>query len=196
MHDISDTARLISLLPPNARCLVEVGGGDGALARQYKAIYPAAFYRRIVGAAEDQAACDVLHRSEIDSAGDELFRRFEMADCWIFDGALERMADAEGVLGRIRRRIAPDACVVARIANGNHWARLGQDSGWSRSAALDLFQRAGYALGGGMALMGPPPQDEAVLDALRRGAEARGADPAAVLQDSLPTHYLIKAVPA
>lgn len=212
-----ETLRFMSLLPPNARGLIEVGGGaDGDLARHYKQVYAGCFYQgvesdaRLAGLARRH--CDVVHQADIEQAGDAFFAHFAMADCWIFDQVLERLRQPWAVLRAIRQHIAPDACIVARVPNGQYWslqARLNggtfhyQEGGqlpraqlrhFSRSTLLELLRDTGFRMSAGNPLNGAPPPP-AVAEALRALALRAGADPEQALQDALASHYLIKAVP-
>jgi hypothetical protein len=201
---------VISLLPPNARILVDGGGNDGVLARAYKERYPAGLLHAIEADARRATLArrhaDIVHETDLDLASDALLRQLTWADGWAFDGVLERLRDPGRLLARIAAVLQPDACVVARIANGQHWRGLTALAGgaiaspmplrlFSRATIMELFARHGFRIDAGIALgMTPPGAD--VETALRRLSGASGIDPEQALQDALPTHYLIKAVPA
>ncbi len=176
MSDVGQIARMLELLPQNARRVVEAGGSD-ALARAYKRRYPSSWYQRVSSDA-DGAFADQLLVQDLDAADEAFFAGFSMSDAWVFDQTLERLADPARVLGALARILPPDACVLACIANPGHWARPG-GPGIAREAMLAMFAGAGLRIGTGMALNGPAP------------------DPAsAAPPEALASHYLIKAFPS
>ncbi|MES2741354.1 MAG: methyltransferase domain-containing protein [Pseudomonadota bacterium] len=212
------TLRFMALLPPNARSLIEVGGGaDGALARHYKHVYAGCFYQGVERDAQQAALarghCDVVHQADIEQAGAAFFAHFAMADCWIFDQTIARLRQPWAVLHAIRRHIAPDACLVLRVPNGQHWAQQTRLNGgafyyqeggplpraqlrhFTRSTMLELLRETGFRMSAGTPLNGEPAPP-AVAEALRALARRAGVDADQALQDALATHYLLKAVPA
>lgn len=213
----SHIAPLFALLPPNARQLLEFGDNGGALARRYKQSYPATFYQGLAATAQEAGAArahyDMLHQANLDHVSPAFYAHFAQADCWIFDGALERLRDPWRVLRNIRKVIAADCSVVAHVRNSQHWmtqlalnrgAMLYGEQGtlaksqqrlYTRTALMALFADCGFQVVGGRTLDGAQPPSEAVVAALREMAQLLGADPAHTLADALPSHFLIKAVP-
>lgn len=196
----------MGLLPPNARLLVEVEGRDGHLARRYRRAYPASFYYAVERSAERAALArkhaPVVHQVNVETAGDAFFEHVAMADGWIFDSALERLADPARVLTRIRSTMPIDACIVACVINGAYWnwqQALREDDHQQRytlKTLIELLAQAGLRLVSGAAVVLNETSNPEAEAALRRHAAAEGLDPEQAWQDALPTHYLIKAVPA
>ncbi|HWW71863.1 MAG TPA: hypothetical protein VN089_18135, partial [Duganella sp.] len=120
-------APFIALLPPNARLLVQAGATDGALARHYRATYPASSFLAVDAdltlAQQAREYADRVHQADLDTAGDAFYKHLEWADCWIFDATLENLASPSRVLERVRGVIQCDACVVARVANADYWRK-------------------------------------------------------------------------
>jgi trans-aconitate methyltransferase len=109
-------ATLKAQLPPNARCLVQVGCGDGALVAAYKLSYPASNWHGVERDAEAAARarrhCDLVHQADVDKVGAAFFDHFAMADCWIFEQTLAHSADPLALLLRLRAVLAADACLA------------------------------------------------------------------------------------
>jgi len=197
---------LMALLPPNARLLVEAECRDGALAQRYRRAYPASFYFAVERSPERAALArrhaPVVHQANLDAASDAFFEHLSMADGWIFDTALERLRDPVRVLARIRASMPIDACIVARVVNGDYWGGPATprdaepEHRYTLQALLDLMAAAGLRLVAGVAVTPKETPDPEIEAALRAQAGAAGLDPEQAWQDALPTHYLIKAVPA
>lgn len=194
-------AQLFSLLPPNARSLIQAGSGDGALARYYKQIYPASFFQAVEADGEAaqraRAVCDSVHQANLDQAGDDFFRHFAMADGWIFDRTLGLLRQPLTVLKAIARHLPADACLVICVANSSYWQATAVPGALSRPALLDLLQQAGFSMRTGVALNGQAP-DAAEQAALRRKAGVQpgedSADAEQLVRDAHASHFLIKAV--
>jgi len=130
--DIYASARVEAIantLPPNARLLVQVGAGDGALARYYHSLYPATAFAVIE--AQPAAArlatgfAERVIQVQLDDADAGLFRHLQWADGWLFDLTLERLRDPGAVLGAIRQVIQYDASLLVCVANpGDELAAL------------------------------------------------------------------------
>jgi hypothetical protein len=194
-------APFANLLPPNARLLVQAGAGDGELARHYRGIYPASSLLAVdadpAGAQQARGYADRVYQADLDSASDAFYRQLEWADGWFFDATLERFEQPQHVLAQVRKVIQYDACVVARVANARHWQapETPPRHHLELAAVLALFQRGGFRIVNGIMLnpAPPPPDIEAVL---RAQAAQAGVAPELMLEAALPSHYLIKAMPA
>lgn len=178
--DAARIAALAATLPPNARQLVQAGAGDGALARKYRGSYPAS---GLVVVESDPAAAqratgfaERVIQVRLDSAGADFYRHLQWADCWLFDGTLERLQAPAQVLARIRAVLQFDACVVACVANSAAPpATAAAAPGLDTTALQTLFADSGFRLASALEL--------------RPGA-APGSPPAPA------SHFLIKAMPA
>ncbi|MBV6325671.1 hypothetical protein [Duganella violaceipulchra] len=191
----------LSTLPQNARLLVQAGATDGALARKYRANYPASSWLVAdADAAQAQQAreyADRVHQVDLEHAGDTFYKHLEWADGWIFDGTLEQLQEPGKVLAQVRKVIQCDACIVARIANARYWnapaaqprQHLGIDG------ILALFEQHGFRVVNGV-MLNPAPLPPAVADALQLRAAQTGVPLDVLIDDAQPSHYLIKAMPA
>lgn len=196
-------APFANLLPPNARLLVQAGAGDGGgdLARHYRDLYPASSLLAVdadpAGAQQARGYADRVYQADLDSAGDAFYRQLEWADGWFFDATLEQFEQPPHVLAQVRKVIQYDACVIARVANANHWQtpKTPARHQFDLAAVLALFQRGGFRIVNGIVLNPPPPPPE-IDAALRAQAAQAGIAPELWMEAALPSHYLIKAMPA
>jgi len=208
----------MAFMPPAAVKVVEVCCRDGAFAKAYKQINPVCNYtgieRDASSANHARAHCDFVFNADIETPDAQRDKQTAGANCWVLDGALERMVDPWAVLAAIRASIAPDGVVVVSVKNFQHWgtqvrlnlgdlryiaggvsekAELRQ---FTRGTLLELFQQSGFRVSGGAPLIVEEPGRDAFLPILRQLAQASGNDPDIAVQDALPRHYIITAVPA
>lgn len=204
---------LISLLPPNARSLIEVGTNNVEMIKQYRKIYPSTFYQIIERDSSSvslaRRVCDVVHNADIETASEALFAHFALADCWIFNRSMERLSNPWHVLLRIRKHISADASIVALISNGQrnllkkklydkapHLDSSKEMHLFSRASMIEMFQKSGYAIANGFAILGDErDNEESILAAAHQIALSIGANPEEAVQDIKPAFYLVKAVP-
>jgi len=118
---------VLNRIPPDARVVVEIGCGDGALGAHLCRINPAAHYYGIEPNADRaQLAQQHLHRVakgnaeevEIDTLGLEPGK----VDCLVYNGALECMRDPWGAVRKHASWLRDGGQVVACIANVQHWS--------------------------------------------------------------------------
>ena len=214
-HDINQD--LLAFVPGGARKLVEVGCGDGAFAKAYKALNPICNYTGIeAGPAAEQARahCDFVFRADVEQPDPIREAHVAGADCWILGEVLERLDDPWTLLAQIRASLAPGGSLVLAVRNFQHWSNqvrlnLGdlryQPGGaldkaerrlYTRGALLDMLADAGFRVSGGMPRVRDEPGRAKFLPALRQLAEASGNDPDLAEQDALAWQYIISAVPA
>lgn len=171
-------AAIANTLPPNARQLVQVGAGDGALVHKYRNSYPSTALVVVEGhPAMAQRATSYAERviqARIDAVGVDFFRHLQWADCWLFDGTLEQLLSPAQVLANIRASIQFDASVVACVSNPA-FAPISFQHGWDYGALEVLFAEAGFRFASGIGL----------------GLRAASPDKAAPI-----SHFLLKAIPA
>lgn len=169
---------LLGKLPPNARQLVLAGAGDGALASQYRASYPASALVVVEGdpAAAQRATgfAERVIQARLDAVGADFYRHLQWADCWLFDGTLEQLLAPDKVLAQIRAAMQYDASVVACVSNPG-FALAPLHHPWDYDALQTLFGEAGFRLTHAIALR-------------------PGAAPDAPAQPA--SHFLLKAMPA
>ncbi|WP_374581651.1 hypothetical protein [Pseudoduganella sp.] len=168
------TAAISNTLPPNARLLVQVGAGDGALARHYHRSYPTTSL--VVVEADTAAAqratsfAERVVQVQLESAGSAFYRHLQWADAWLFDGTLERLAEPARVLAGIRAVLNYDACVLACVSNPAAATEADARHALDLAALQNLFSEAGFRLAATIAI------------------SPGGTD--------TPSHFLIKAMPA
>nr|WP_315401848.1 methyltransferase domain-containing protein [uncultured Duganella sp.] len=206
-----------SLLPARLARVVEIGAGDGALARAVKQDHPACDYTAIgldpANPALRKGACDHVLDADVDSLGDDFFRHYADVDCWILERVLERVRHPERLLQRIRKVIAPGAVIVAVMPNAQHWSVLGRLCGgdlryaetgllaegqrrlFSRATLFELFQHGGFAVSEGLQILDRPLDNPAVAAAVRQLAASVGANPALAVTDAQASAYIVHAIP-
>lgn len=115
---------LLSRIPLDARLVVDIGCGAGALGRAFRQRNPQA---RLVGIDRDprlaafarQAMDEVL---ELDLEREDLPFAPESVDCLVYGDVLEHLTDPWDILRRHARVLAPDGVVLICIPNLEHWA--------------------------------------------------------------------------
>lgn len=188
-------------LPPNARLLVQAGAADGALARQYRNIYPASSLLAVAAeparAQEARSYAERVYQADLDTVGAAFYRQLEWADGWYFDATLEQLANPLRVLTQIREVIHFDACIVARIANAAYWDAPAEAPRQPLVIAtmLELFQQAGFRVVSGI-LLNQSALPAEVEAALRLRALETNRPLEDLVEQVQPSHYLIKAMPA
>jgi len=209
---------LLSLIPLNARSIVEVGCMHGQMAKAYLATHPTAKY---VGIDIDPDYAEIAKQfctetlaADIELLAQDHFDRLFPSDCWIFGDCLEHLRDPWNLLRRIRVQIDPDGCLLACIPNAQHWSvqwRLlsGQfryeDNGlmdrthlrwFTRITMLEMFQATGWQVSHGFSrIPATAPMQDVMLDGIRRFALESGSDPELAVNDALPIQYVFKLVP-
>ncbi len=212
-------AELLSLLPVNARHVVEVGCMLGVLAEAYRKQNPSARYTGIeidLGyAAVASARCNVgVVVADVEDLLGDQFATFFPSDCWVFGDSLEHLRDPWRLLAEIRKRIDGDGCIVACMPNAQHWGvqlRLAggllryDDSGlmdrthlrwFTRTTMIEMFNQAGWRVEAGLSRSLPQIPPAAVFDAIRSLAAAAGVDPGQAVADAGIFQYLFRCVPA
>lgn len=208
-------AQLLSMVPPRADNVIEVGCGRGAFARAYKNVNTICNY---TGVESDTAAvamartpCDFVYEMEIGAADDAFFAAQRDKDCWIFPDSLHKVGDPWALLAKIRGVIPDGGSLVLAVPNMQHWsvqARLSRGAleydansllqrstrrWFTRATLFDMLHKAGFRVESGAARNGDA--GEAYHPAIRAMAQAAGADPDMAVQDCIPLHYLVRAVP-
>ena len=124
---------LLRFMPPDARVVLEVGCGTGALAEAYRRVNPDVRYLGIE--ISPQAAREAGESGRIDHVftGDAAvaepvdLRLSEIdpsVDCLVFGDVLEHMVDPWTVLTRLARWVREDGQVLACIPNIQHYSVL------------------------------------------------------------------------
>ncbi|NVM79016.1 putative O-linked N-acetylglucosamine transferase (SPINDLY family)/SAM-dependent methyltransferase [Duganella sp. SG902] len=211
-------AELLSFVPPAAVKVVQLGCGDGAFAKAYKQINAVCNYTGIerdpIVAEQARAHCDFVYSQDFETPDEQRDRQLAQANCWVLDGALERVRDPWAVLEKIRSSMAPDGTLVLSVRNVQHWSvqvRLNMGDyryrpdgvlqkdelrQFTRGSLLELLAQTGFRLTGGAPVIRDEAGRDTFLPILRQLAVASGSDPELSVQDALAQRYIITAVPA
>lgn len=208
---------LLALMPPSARRVVEVGCMQGAMARAYRGLNPAAEY---VGididpdyAAVAAGSCTEALTGDIETFDGAALDKLFPSDCWVFGDCLEHLRDPWRIVKLIRQAVDPDGCLVACIPNAQHWSvqmRLAtglfryEDQGlmdrthvrwFTRVTVLEMFAQAGWKVETAVSRVVAQRAPEPVMAAIKALAAASGADPEQAAVDANALQFVLRAVP-
>jgi SAM-dependent methyltransferase len=207
---------LLRLLPADARLVVEVGCGAGALAEQYKRVNPQARYLGIE--MEPDAAAVAAGRLDRVVVGDAeeleagaLGLEAGTVDCLVYGDLLEHLIDPWTLLQRQATWLRPGGMVLACIPNVQHWTLLAQllqgrwqyqDEGlldrthlrfFTLDSILQLFASAGLQVLDLQPRTMAGPQFENFQRLLRPVVEALGIDPGRFAVQTGALQYVVRA---
>jgi SAM-dependent methyltransferase len=124
-YDIANDV-LLSLVPPNARRIIDVGCMVGAMAREVRTRSP---HAEFVGldidpnyAAIAAQHCTEAFTCDIENIDPALWDRLFPSDCWIFGDCREHLRDPWLLLRSVRDAIDPDGCLLVCLPNAQHWS--------------------------------------------------------------------------
>lgn len=210
-------AQVLDAVPADARKIVEIGTGSGALAREIKAKCPQAEYVGVeiseTYAEMGRPYCARMYIENFENATGELLRELMTADVVIFADVLEHFVDPWVALKRMANWLKSGAGVIACIPNIQHWSiqyRLlagdfrYADTGlldrthlrfFTRQTVLELFQSTGYDLLSIAPRIFDFPNQEVMLGQIAVTARAHGMDVAQCVQDAAAFQYVVVARP-
>ena len=212
-------ADVLALVPKEATRVVEVGCGNGAMAREYRKINPRCEYVGIEIVPEyaeaSGAYCTRVLIGNIERMSEGDFQSLFPSSCWIFSDVLEHLYDPWAVLRRIRSAIAADSSVIASIPNAQHWSiqrylnrgdLMYKEIGlmdrthirwFTRITISELFGVTGFKIveGGGI-IVDELPEQRATLEGIRALARVAGTDPEEAVADATPFQWIVRAMPA
>lgn len=205
----------LKLMSPNLSCVVEVGAGQGTLAREYRQINPAVRYIGIEIDSDYAASagqhCTEMMVGNIEQFSAADFAKFDQADCWLFIDVLEHLYDPWELLRKIKLNAKKNIEVIACIPNAQHWSmqmRLCagllryEDQGlldrthirfFTRQTMIELFESTGYQIIEGIPLVFQP-MPEPHHAAITAAATAMGIDPKQAVNDAIAFQWVIKAI--
>ena len=210
---------LLASLPADARRVLEIGCGSGALARAYRQRNQSVHYTgvEVVKDAARSAtdACNDLVRGDIETqlcldALDQL-RRDPGWDLLVLGDVVEHLLDPLRVLSELRARMAVGATCLACIPNIGHVSIIYQllrgrwnytDSGlldrthlrfFTQPTMAELFQQAGWTVRECGARVLEPEASERAIAPLLALAPALRMDPAAMKVHLLAYQWIVRA---
>jgi ubiquinone/menaquinone biosynthesis C-methylase UbiE len=208
---------VLQLLPANAKNIVEIGSGYGAMASSYKKINPTCNYVCIdidpEYADAARSRCDKSLAANIEQMSPNEFDQLFPSDCWIFADSLEHLYDPWKLLTMIRERISPDGCIVCCIPNAQHWSvqyklMSGsfnyEQSGlmdkthirwFTRTTMISMFASSGWRIVNGVSRKIPSEHEDKFLSLIGEHAKGLGLDHISVVNDSSVFQYVFKLVP-
>ena len=184
---------IFDILPNDAKKILEIGTGSGAMANAYRKTNPAVNYVGVEIDADYQALsaryCDTVYLENFESPSKALTDEANDADFIIFSDVLEHMYNPWKVLQDLSTRI-PDHCrILASIPNIQHWSiqmRLLNgdfeyaDSGlldrthlrfFTRKTMVELFTKNGFSINQVVPRIFNFPNQDSHLSVIRKNAE-------------------------
>ena len=204
---------LLDRMPLDARIVLDVGCGSGALGRDYKRRNPAA---RVLGIERDVRSARIAERrldavAVCDVEHDELPFGETRFDCIVYGDILEHLRDPWSVLARQVQLLTENGTVVVCVPNAEHWSfayRLlkgsfdYEDQGlfdrthlrWFSFATMrDALSRAGLHPHDVKGRVFDGPEAASFVHAVDPALRAMGVDPAEYLSRAQPLQHVWRA---
>jgi 2-polyprenyl-3-methyl-5-hydroxy-6-metoxy-1,4-benzoquinol methylase len=202
---------LLRLIPAEARCILEVGCGAGALGAAFKQEHPQARYFGIEAMTQPaERARQVLDRVICADVEEDLaaLDALPPLDCLVYGDVLEHLRDPWSCLERHVQHLASGGTVLACIPNVQHWSTLlvllqGEwplmEEGLFDRTHLRWFTRAGVIRlmrGAGLELLSIEPRifdlerAQALVAQLAPVLPGLGVDPGRLLRGVAPLQYV------
>ena len=120
---------VLALMPRDARKVLEIGCGAGALAYAYKHMNPAVEYHGVEimpkPAELARNVIDTVIEGDIGEHTPELLRQHRGAfDCIIYGDVLEHLVDPWAIVRQHKDLLSPSGVMIACIPNIQHWTAL------------------------------------------------------------------------
>jgi len=210
---------LLDRLPTDARRVLEVGCGSGALARAYRQRNPGVNYTGVelaqAAARTATDACNEVVVGDIETpACLEALDRLHATSGWdllVCGDVLEHLRDPLRVLAELRTRTAAGATCLACIPNIGHVSMVYQllrarwnyaDAGlldrthlrfFTQPTMVELFQQAGWKVHECTARVFEPEASEQAIAPLLALAPTLGMDPAAMQLHLSAYQWIVRA---
>ena len=124
----SSASDLLSLLPANARVIVEVGCLGGNTAERYKQINPHCLYIGIVSSSPRAETSPQLDRVIVGDPEQIELKSLGLdageVDCLVYDNILSSMKNPAKILREQSRWLRPEGEAIARIYNVQYWRKI------------------------------------------------------------------------
>jgi precorrin-6B methylase 2 len=212
---------LLRLMPPDARVVVEVGCGTGALSEAYRRINPDVQYLgiekvpEVAHNARENGRIDrvfVGDAAQVEPADLELSETDPSIDCLVFGDVLEHMVDPWTVLARLAQWVCKDGQVLACIPNVQHYSMLlnllrgkweYQDEGlldrthlrfFTLDGMRDLFSQAGLQVFDVQPRSWPSADFDRFQHVMAPILSALAIEPAAFTAQTRAVQYIVRAI--
>ena len=210
---------LLRVIPPDARSVLEVGCGTGAMAEAYRAIHPTGRYlgiekdpeaAAIAASRLDRVIVGDIDAIDLAAAGLEL----NSFDALVFGDVLEHMVDPWGVLKRLAPLLRDGGLALACIPNVQHWSMIVgllrgrweyQDEGlldrthlrfFTVEGMTPLFEGAGLKVFDVHPRWWPSPDIDTFSALMAPVVEALGLDPVQFQHRTRALQYVVRSVKA
>ena len=208
---------LLRVIPADAKAVLEVGCGTGAMASHFLAVNPSCRY---VGIEMNSEAAEVaatrLHRVIVGNVEtlDPLDFEPESFDALVFGDVLEHMVDPWRVLNRLSALLKPGGQAVACIPNVQHWTMIiellrgrweYQDEGlmdrthlrfFAAEGLRPLFANAGLQVFDVKPRWWPNPEMDAFHQMMIPVIQKLGLDPIQFAMRTSALQYIVRSVKA
>lgn len=136
---------VLDRIPREARHVLDLGCGDGALGRALKARQPARVVGVTFSAAEAELARPALDRVEHADLEAADLRELGAFDCIVASHVLEHLRDPLAVLARLRQNLAVNGTLLVALPNALHYRqRLAFAAGRFRYTDGGIMDRTHY----------------------------------------------------
>ncbi|CAG1770672.1 hypothetical protein BAC3_01247 [uncultured bacterium] len=210
---------LLSMLPTDARTVVEVGCGAGRFASAYRAINPSVRYLGVElfeeAAQRAKNEMDDVIIGNIEEA--EVFAELEDAlgendiDILVFGDVLEHLLDPWNILAKFKPLMSSNGYCAACIPNISHWTILAdlirgewnyENSGlldathirfFTKKTMIELFQNAGWQVEAMTGRSFAPRETEQAISVFTTLAPSFGLTPEQVRENLMVYQWVIRA---
>ncbi|MEM6306942.1 MAG: class I SAM-dependent methyltransferase [Pseudomonadota bacterium] len=207
---------LLALLPTDAASVLEIGGGDGAMARAYRVKNPDVRYYGVEivpdVAAVGQGDFNHLVIGDVENVADvaalDQARGDLQFDVLVIGDVLEHLHDPWAVMKTLRARMAPGGRGFVCIPNVGHWSLILKqmrgdwvytDQGlldkthlrfFTKQTATAMFEQSGWTVTATRPRVFKPEQGQSVVNALSDLAGRAGIPITQVRENLLPLQWV------